>query len=131
MSNHLSRCASSAFAVLLLLAASLRAPTGAQSAAHGGSRSSTLRESTNGSLIARSLPRVVYRGGPFLRHPRIVTVTFKGDDPQLVSRLEQFGERITHTRWWREVTEGYCANGDCIGDGRPGTYAPRTGFTCP
>ena len=78
--------------------------------------------SADGGLIARSLPRVVYRGGPYLRRPRVVTVTFKGDDPALVSRLEQFGALITRTRWWREVTGGYCAHGECIGEGRPGTY---------
>jgi hypothetical protein len=59
-----------------------------------------------------------YRGGPFMRHPRIVTITFRADDKALVSRLEQFGETITRTPWWRALTEGYCAkDGDCIGEG--------------
>jgi hypothetical protein len=74
-----------------------------------------------GSLIAQRLPRVQYQGGPFLRHPRIVTITFTGDDGDLVTRLEQFGDTITRTPWWRTVTEGYCATeGDCIGEGQPG-----------
>ncbi len=73
------------------------------------------------NLIARRLPRVVYRGGAFVRHLRIVTITFSGDDPALVARLERFGDTIARTAWWREVTDGYCAKeGDCVGDGRPG-----------
>jgi hypothetical protein len=76
---------------------------------------------SNGDLIAQRLPRVVYRGGPFLRHVRIVTITFSADDPGLVTRLQQFGNTITRTFWWRQVTEGYCAkDGDCIGEGQPG-----------
>jgi hypothetical protein len=75
----------------------------------------------NADLIARRLPRIEYRGGPFLRHLRIVTVTFAADDAAVVKRLEQFGNTITRTSWWRAVTEGYCAKeGDCIGEGRPG-----------
>lgn len=75
----------------------------------------------NSDLLARHLPQVIYRGGLFLRHPRIVTVTFAGEDPGLASRLEQFGNAITLTPWWRAVTEGYCAkDGDCIGEGQPG-----------
>jgi hypothetical protein len=31
------------------------------------------------------LPRIAYGGGLFLRNPRAVTVTLKGDDPELVS----------------------------------------------
>ena len=89
----------------------------------GGAAPTVTQERAGRELIARKLPRVTYHGGPYLRRPRVVTVTFKGDDPALVSRLEQFGARITHTRWWQEVTEGYCAHGDCIGRGRPGPPA--------
>jgi hypothetical protein len=75
----------------------------------------------NADLLAQRLPRIVYRGGPFLRHVRIVTITFSADDAALVTRLEQFGNTITRTSWWRAVTEGYCAKeDDCIGEGRPG-----------
>jgi hypothetical protein len=66
---------------------------------------------------------VVYQGGPFLRHPRIVTITFQGEDPQLVTRLAQFGDKITRSDWWRTVTAGYCTKaGDCVGEGRPGLH---------
>jgi hypothetical protein len=86
---------------------------------------------TNGTVIAQRLPRVVYRGGPFLRHPRIVTITFSGDDPDVVSRLEQFGATIARTPWWRAVVAGYCAQeDDCIGEGQPG-LAVRLDETLP
>lgn len=72
-------------------------------------------------LIAERLPRVVHQGGAFMRAPQIRTVTFKGDDPTLVDRLESFGEMIGHSTWWREVATGYCAAaGDCIGPARAG-----------
>lgn len=77
-------------------------------------------EVVDGSLIARNLPRIEYRGGPFVRYPRVVTVTFAGDEPAFVARLEHFGETITNTPWWHAVTAGYCApSGNCIGEGRP------------
>ena len=73
----------------------------------------------DGGRIARGLPRVEYRGGPYLRHPRIVTITFEADDPALISRLRAFGGTVTRSAWWRTVTDGYCAGpGDCIGEGR-------------
>ncbi len=84
-------------------------------------------EGAGGGLVARRLPRVVYRGGSFLRHPRIVTVSFEGDDPELVSRLERFGDTIARSRWWRAVTAGYCTKGEgCIGKGRPGRQVQLT-----
>lgn len=80
-------------------------------------------ESASESLIAQRLPRVVYRGGPFLRNPRIVTLTFAGDDPALTSRLEQFANTVTRSAWWREVVDSYCAEpDDCIGEGQPGMH---------
>lgn len=81
-----------------------------------------LPEMINGAFLAQHLPRIQYQGGPFLRYPRIVTVTFAGDSTQFASRLEQFGNSITRTNWWRAVVAGYCVNErDCIGDGQPGT----------
>lgn len=78
-------------------------------------------DAVDGGLIARKLPRIEYRGGPFLRHPRIVTITFAKDDPNVVARLEQLGSTITRTVWWKTVTDGYCAKeGDCIGEGSSG-----------
>lgn len=73
---------------------------------------------TDGEQLSRLLPRLRYRGGPFLRHPRIVTITFAGEDPAVAARLRQFGSTITHTPWWRLVTADLCATaGDCIGEG--------------
>lgn len=78
-------------------------------------------DAAGGGLLARKLPRIAYQGGPFLRNPRLVTITFSNDDPRLVARLEEFGRLIARSEWWRVVTEGYCARpGDCIGEGRAG-----------
>jgi hypothetical protein len=75
----------------------------------------------DGRLIAQRLPRVVYHGGPFLRRPEITTVTFRGDDPKQVARLEAFGRWVGRSGWWEEVSDGYCAaTDDCIGPGRAG-----------
>jgi hypothetical protein len=72
------------------------------------------------SLIAQRLPRTTYLGGPFLRHPQVVTVTFAGDAPGLVDRLEQFGATITHSTWWRAAVDQFCRTADdCVGDGVP------------
>jgi hypothetical protein len=73
----------------------------------------------DGALLAAHLPRIQYLRGSFVRRPRLVTVTFAGDDPLVVSRVEQFGSTITRTRWWRAVADGYCAGHDCVGEGRP------------
>jgi hypothetical protein len=63
-------------------------------------------------------PALVYAGGRFLRHPRVVTITWKGDNDRLVSRLEAFGAWITRGAWWTTVTTGLCARaGDCMGPG--------------
>lgn len=76
---------------------------------------------TNGEELASRLPRIEFRGGPFIRHPRIITITFTGDDPQLVARLQTFGNTIARTSWWRAVSNGYCGkSGECIGDGQDG-----------
>lgn len=97
------------------------APLSAQPQKREATSSLSSTEASAGKLIAQRLPRVEYQGGPFLRHPRIVTITFKGDDPALVTRLEQFGDTITRTPWWRTVSESYCATeGDCVGEGQPG-----------
>jgi hypothetical protein len=78
----------------------------------------TLAGTATGELLAQKLPRIEYRGGPFLRRPRVTTVTFANDEPELVSRLEQFGSMIARSAWWRAVTEGYCSAPDvCIEDG--------------
>jgi hypothetical protein len=71
------------------------------------------------SPISDRLPRVAYQGGPFLRSPRIVTVTFEGDDPKVVEHLEALGAMIGQSDWWRDVSSGYClGENDCIREGR-------------
>lgn len=87
-------------------------------AAHTGRVGTTPPVDQAGGLIADRLPRVAYQGGPFLRSPRPVTITFDGDDPALVERLERFGAAITDTRWWFEVVDSYCATPrQCVGAG--------------
>jgi hypothetical protein len=72
---------------------------------------------TDGSFVASRLPRIAHLGGPFVRRPRIVTITFTGDDPRIVSRVEEFGATIARASWWRTVVDGYCARqDDCVGD---------------
>jgi hypothetical protein len=109
--------------VLMAALAGVHTPAAAQSPPSDRAGLPRHAPGDNASLISQRLPRVIYQGGPFLRHPRIVTITFRGDDPRLVARLEQFGDTITRSNWWRAVTDGYCAKvGDCIGEGRPGPH---------
>lgn len=100
-----------AFVVSAALVMTMSAPSGVR----GQSRAPT-------DQLSGRLPRVEYQGGPFIRRPRIVTITFAGDDPHLVAHLERFGDRVTRTSWWRAVTDGYCVSGDCIGEGRDGVH---------
>ena len=77
----------------------------------------------DGGVIAARLPRTVHGGGPILRHPELTTVTFTGDRPAMVARLERFGDVIATTAWWHEVVDSFCLRpDDCIGDGRPGRH---------
>jgi hypothetical protein len=78
-------------------------------------------------LIAERLPRIVYRGGRFLRFAVITTVTFAGDEPSIVPLLESFGAMIGGSAWWHAVTEGYCVGAECVGAGRaaPPVRLPR------
>ena len=101
--------------LLLALAACTRSPSPAPAPAPSAPDPAQVAEAADGRLLARKLPRIAYRGGPFLRHPRIVTITFSSDDaPKLVARLEQFGGLITRTGWWRAVVDGYCGkDGAC------------------
>lgn len=78
-------------------------------------------EQVDGGLAADRFPRVLYRGGPFLQNPRIITVTFRNDEPRTVTKLEQFAGTITRSTWWRSVVDSYCTpQGDCIGEGSSG-----------
>ena len=84
-----------------------------------------------------SMPLVDYNGGRVLQNPKIVTVTFAGDDTNLVSRLQQFGDIITTTAWWTAVSSEYCqqpGNSPCIGQGSSGGHvvvadAPDANYT--
>lgn len=74
-------------------------------------------DAVDGGLIARRLPRITDRVGPFIAQPRITTVTFKNDEAAHVARVDAFAETITKTAWWREVARSYCRAGACIGEG--------------
>lgn len=77
----------------------------------------------SGGLIAERLPRVVHRGGPFLRAPEVTTVSFTGHAPAEVASLQRFGDTITRSPWWREAVDTYCVGEhDCIGEGRAGRH---------
>lgn len=79
-------------------------------------------DAADGGLLARKLPRMEYRGGAFLRTPRIVTITSTKDDPKIVAHVEQLAATLPHSAWWHDVTDGYCsAPGTCIGDGSAGS----------
>jgi hypothetical protein len=69
-------------------------------------------------------PAVRNLGGRILSSPRIVTVTFPGDDPALVGRLQLFDDTITSTAWWTAVSAEYCAAGGtpCVGPGVGGGH---------
>jgi len=70
-------------------------------------------------------PTVRNLGGRILSAPRLVTVTFPGDDPTLVGRLQLFDDTITSTTWWKAVSSEYCAAGGspCVGPGAGGGHA--------
>lgn len=56
---------------------------------------------------AMALPLLSDLGGPKLTAPRVVTVTFPGDDATLVSTLQGFDDAITSTVWWDAVASEY------------------------
>jgi len=71
------------------------------------------------------MPQVDYNGGRVLQNPKIVTITWANDDPQMVSRMQQFGDIITSTAWWTAVSAEYCQqpnNKPCIGPGTGGGH---------
>ncbi len=72
-------------------------------------------EATHGPL-----PTMAYYGGPILSAPQIITFTFT--DTPGVATLTSFGQTVTKTPWFAEVTKDYCIDdgGTCIGPGPDG-----------
>ncbi len=68
------------------------------------------------------MPVVDYLGGHLLTAVKVITVSFAGDDANLISRMQELDDTITQTAWWAAATSEYCElpNGPCIG---PGTAA--------
>jgi hypothetical protein len=95
--------------------------------------SSSGKQPSGGGTPAIVLPQVVYKGGPLLTAPSLVTVTFSGDP--LSADLQSFGRSVTSSAWWDTIRAGYCAsNGVCVGDGPPGAFvelpaAPASSYT--
>jgi len=109
-------------AVLVFAACSQSPQSGVEAPAGRGWSVAPIVENTH-NAIAERLPRVSYQGGPFLRRPRIVTVTFTGDNPIRVDRLVAFDQMITHGEWWHQAVEAYCTGRqDCIEDGDPASH---------
>src|SRR5262249_6699939 len=52
-----------------------------------------------------NVPTVISHGGPTLKNPRIVTVTWDGDVNREV--YERFGDEIGKTQYWRDNTSEY------------------------
>jgi hypothetical protein len=94
---------------------------GDQGAADGATDASTLADAAPPTRT----PAAQYLGGRILTSPRLVTVTFPGDDATLVARLQLFDDTITATAWWKAVSSEYCAPagaGPCIGPGSGGGH---------
>ena len=74
-----------------------------------------------------AFPQVDYNGGRVLANPKIVTVTFAGDDGALVGRLQQFDDQVTTLNWWTAVSSEYCdSTKTCIGKGSGGGHVVVT-----
>ena len=79
------------------------------------------------------LPQLVFRGGPILTAPEIVTVTFAGDPN--ADALEAFDDDLVTSAWWSEVTADFCdPSGACVARGYSGghvrlTTAPAASYT--
>ncbi len=75
------------------------------------------------------IPLVDNLGGRVIVNPKIVTITFSNDDPNMVARLQQFGDTITSTPWWQTITSEYCEspnNTPCVGPGTGGGHVVIT-----
>ncbi|HEY2369530.1 MAG TPA: hypothetical protein VGH87_24195, partial [Polyangiaceae bacterium] len=69
-------------------------------------------------------PVVDYLGGHLLTSAKIVTVSFAGDDANLIARLTELDDTITESAWWKASTSEYCElpTGPCIGPGSNGGH---------
>jgi len=67
------------------------------------------------------MPLVDYMGGPLLTAVKVITVSFTGDDANLIARMQELDDTITQTQWWTAATAEYCElpSGPCIGPGSP------------
>jgi hypothetical protein len=68
------------------------------------------------------LPDMVYGGGGILTAPKLITFTFSDTyEPQ---KLAAFGQTITQTPWFAQVTKDYCVDdgGTCIQPGTAGDW---------
>jgi hypothetical protein len=72
---------------------------------------------------ARS-PVFDYLGGHLLTSAKIVTVSFAGDDANLIGRLQELDDNVTESAWWAASTSEYCElpTGPCIGPGSSGGH---------
>ena len=70
------------------------------------------------------MPIIDYLGGHLLTSAKIVTVSFQGDDTNLIGRLTELDDTITSTSWWTASTSEYCElpSGPCIGPGSGGGH---------
>ncbi|MGO8999771.1 MAG: hypothetical protein ACLQVI_41120 [Polyangiaceae bacterium] len=66
------------------------------------------------------LPTVAYSGGGILEAPQIITFTFS--TTPAIPTLQAYGQTITRSPWFAEVTKDYCVNdgGTCITPGELG-----------
>ncbi len=66
------------------------------------------------------LPTVTYLGGPILTAPQIITFTFPTTSN--VAALQAFGQNITESSWFSDVSKDYCYpdGGSCITSGPAG-----------
>jgi hypothetical protein len=73
------------------------------------------------------LPQLPYANGVLLTSPKLVTVTFEGE--QMQTDLAAFGQSVASSSWWDTVRAGYCnGSGTCIGDGPPGSFVQLSYF---
>jgi len=70
------------------------------------------------------MPLVDYLGGHLLTAIKVITISFTGDDQNIISRVTELDDTITQTQWWHDSTAEYCElpTGPCIGPGSNGGH---------